>query len=152
MEFTCITLEDLLPQRPPWRRGKINVMWPKFNRFESLSIIKRYKFNKIVVEHHELIISVANAHSRNFRKTWGNDQLGLGVYPHATALDIHLGRFSNVSENYGYMKKGILHFRETPKFVRACAVRKEYVFHNISKSNSDHLHKCWTYLKKQTKP
>ena len=61
MKFTCMTLEDLLPQRPLWPRGKINVSWPKFNRFESLSTIKRYKFNKIVVEYHKLIISVAKA-------------------------------------------------------------------------------------------
>jgi len=61
VKFTCITLEDLLPQRPRWPRGKVDVIWPKFNRFESLSRIKRYKFGEIVVEYHKLIISVAKA-------------------------------------------------------------------------------------------
>ena len=60
-KFTCITLEDLLSQRPQWPRGKINVIWPTFNRFESLSRIKRYKFGEILVEYHKLIISVGKA-------------------------------------------------------------------------------------------
>jgi len=61
MKFTRITLKELLPQRPRWPWGKKYVIWPKFNRFESLSTIKRYKFDETVIEYSKLIISVANA-------------------------------------------------------------------------------------------
>ena len=61
MKFTRITLKELLPQRSGWPWGKKYVIWPKFNKFESLSRIKRYKFDEIVVEYSKVIISVAKA-------------------------------------------------------------------------------------------